>query len=133
YSPVRVVVSVDKLKEGWDTKRIAVMCTLRAMASAVLTQQTMGRGIRLPFGQRTGHPRIDQLDILPPTSFEALLTAENILHTFGLAGGAEGDATGKDILRRSATPTTPAPGPDAASSSEVATCSNAGSPEQGIG
>src|SRR5699024_9873973 len=28
YSLVRVVVSVDKLKEGWDTKRIAVMCTL---------------------------------------------------------------------------------------------------------
>src|SRR5699024_11344398 len=72
-SPVRVVVSVDKLKEGWDTKRIAVMCTLRAMASEVLTQQTMGRGLRLPFGKPTGYARIDQLDILAYTSFEELL------------------------------------------------------------
>ena len=41
-SPIRVIVSVNKLREGWDTKRIAVMCTLRAMASEVLTQQVMG-------------------------------------------------------------------------------------------
>ena len=83
-SPVRVVVSVDKLKEGWDTKRIAVMCTLRAMASDVLTQQTMGRGLRLPFGTPTGYARIDQLDILAHTSFEELLNDEDILETFFL-------------------------------------------------
>ena len=97
-SPVRVVVSVDKLKEGWDTKRIAVMCTLRAMASEVLTQQTMGRGLRLPFGRPTGHPRIDQLDILAHTSFEELLNDENILQTFGLEGAVEDDVTSEDIL-----------------------------------
>lgn len=97
-SPVRVVVSVDKLKEGWDTKRIAVMCTLRAMASEVLTQQTMGRGLRLPFGKPTGHPRIDQLDILAHTSFEELLNDENILQTFGLNGAVEGEVTGEDIV-----------------------------------
>lgn len=98
-SPVRVVVSVDKLKEGWDTKRIAVMCTLRAMASEVLTQQTMGRGLRLPFGKRTGSGRIDQLDILAHTSFEELLNDEDILQTFGLENAVEGGAKGQDILR----------------------------------
>lgn len=46
-SPVLAVVSVNKLKEGWDVKNIAVIVTLRAMASEVLTQQTMGRGLRL--------------------------------------------------------------------------------------
>ena len=40
-SPVLAVVSVNKLKEGWDVKSIAVVVTLRAMASEVLTQQTM--------------------------------------------------------------------------------------------
>lgn len=40
-SPVLAVVSVNKLKEGWDVKNIAVVVTLRAMASEVLTQQTM--------------------------------------------------------------------------------------------
>lgn len=104
-SPVRVVVSVDKLKEGWDTKRIAVMCTLRAMASDVLTQQTMGRGLRLPFGERTGVPRIDQLDILAHTSFEELLNDENILQTFGLDGAVDGGATGQELVSQSTTPT----------------------------
>lgn len=106
-SPVKVVVSVDKLKEGWDTKRIAVMCTLRAMASDVLTQQTMGRGLRLPFGKPTGRDRIDQLDILAHASFEELLNDENILQTFGLEGAAEGSPTGSDIINpKPSTPST---------------------------
>lgn len=97
-SPVRVVVSVDKLKEGWDTKRIAVMCTLRAMASTVLTQQTMGRGLRLPFGKRTGKTRIDQLDILAHTSFEELLNDEDVLQTFGLEGAVKDGLSGKELV-----------------------------------
>lgn len=97
-SPVRAVVSVDKLKEGWDTKRIAVISTLRAMASEVLTQQTMGRGLRLPFGKRTNVDRLDQLDILAHTSFEDLLNDENVLQTFGLDGASEEDVTGQGLV-----------------------------------
>ena len=83
-SPVLAVVSVNKLKEGWDVKNIAVVVTLRAMASEVLTQQTMGRGLRLPFGQYTGILQIDQLDIISHQSFKELLEAENVLEQFGL-------------------------------------------------
>lgn len=83
-SPVLAVVSVNKLKEGWDVKNIAVVVTLRAMASDVLTQQTMGRGLRLPFGSYTGVLQIDQLDIISHQSFCELLEAENVLEQFGL-------------------------------------------------
>lgn len=83
-SPVLAVVSVNKLKEGWDVKNIAVVVTLRAMASEVLTQQTMGRGLRLPFGTYTGIWQIDQLDIISHQSFRELLEAENVLEQFGL-------------------------------------------------
>lgn len=83
-SPVLAVVSVNKLKEGWDVKNIAVIVTLRAMASEVLTQQTMGRGLRLPFGEYTGVWQIDQLDIIAHHSFTELLNAENVLQQFGL-------------------------------------------------
>ncbi len=83
-SPVLAVVSVNKLKEGWDVKNIGVVVTLRAMASEVLTQQTMGRGLRLPFGKYTGVSYIDQLDIIAHQSFEELLRAENVLEQFGL-------------------------------------------------
>lgn len=84
HSPVLAVVSVNKLKEGWDVKNIAVVVTLRAMASEVLTQQTMGRGLRLPFGRYTGVWQIDQLDIIAHQSFTELLNAENVLQQFGL-------------------------------------------------
>lgn len=83
-SPVIAVVSVNKLKEGWDVKNIAVVVTLRAMASEVLTQQTMGRGLRLPFGSYTNVRQIDQLDIISHRSFQELLAAENVLAQFGL-------------------------------------------------
>lgn len=83
-SPVLAVVSVNKLKEGWDVKNIAVVVTLRAMASEVLTQQTMGRGLRLPFRCYTGVKQIDQLDIIAHQSFRELLAAENVLQQFGL-------------------------------------------------
>ena len=81
---IRAIVSVNKLREGWDTKRIAVMCTLRAMGSEVLTQQVMGRGLRLPFGQYTGIDAIDQLDIISHQSFVNLLKNENVLREFGI-------------------------------------------------
>ncbi|MGP5507992.1 DEAD/DEAH box helicase [Corynebacterium flavescens] len=83
-SPVRVIVSVNKLREGWDTKRIAVMCTLRAMGSEVLTQQVMGRGLRLPFGTITGIDAIDELYILSHKSFVNLLESENVIREFGI-------------------------------------------------
>ena len=90
HSPVLAVVSVNKLKEGWDVKNIAVVVALRAMASEVLTQQTMGRGLRLPFGKYTGYAHIDQLDIISHQSFQNLLNSEGILQQFGLEEAAPG-------------------------------------------
>jgi len=84
HSPVRCVVSVNKLKEGWDVKNVAVMVTLRAMASDVLTQQTMGRGLRLPFGKWTGSAHVDQLDVLGHDSFRRFLSDAEVLKSFGL-------------------------------------------------
>lgn len=101
-SKVLAVVSVNKLKEGWDVKNIAVVVTLRAMASEVLTQQTMGRGLRLPFGKYTGILQIDQLDIISHQSFEELLKAENILTQFGLeeAEPDTNDSKIRDAIQR---------------------------------
>lgn len=119
-SAVTCVVSVNKLKEGWDVRNIAVMVTLRAMSSDVLTQQTMGRGLRLPFGRWTNSPHVDQLDVLAHASFRSLLTAEDVLHDFGLddlidggpvsaradAGGGPDGSTGPSGL----TAASPSPG-----------------------
>ncbi|MET3718345.1 DEAD/DEAH box helicase family protein [Arthrobacter sp. UYEF21] len=78
-SPVRAVVSVDKLKEGWDVKNIAVIVALRRLASETLTEQILGRGLRLPFGKRVGVPMIDQVDVVAHDSYKALLQQKDSL------------------------------------------------------
>jgi len=78
-SPVRAIVSVNKLREGWDVKNIGVVLALRALASETLTEQVMGRGLRLPFGRRTGVPAIDQLDLVAHESYAQLLRAKDAL------------------------------------------------------
>lgn len=78
-SPVRAIVSVDKLKEGWDVRNIAVIVGLRALASETLTEQILGRGLRLPFGARTGHDAIDHVDLVAHESYKELLRGKDAL------------------------------------------------------
>jgi type III restriction enzyme len=78
-STIRAVVSVDKLKEGWDVKNIAVIVALRALASRTLTEQILGRGLRLPYGRRTEDPLIDQIDIVAHDSYRRLLAQKDSL------------------------------------------------------
>lgn len=72
-SKVRAVVSVSMLKEGWDVKNIYVIAAVRSMESQLLTEQILGRGLRLPFGERTGNPMLDTVEVLSHHSFATLL------------------------------------------------------------
>lgn len=78
-SPVRAVVSVSMLKEGWDVKNIYVIAAVRAMESQLLTEQILGRGLRLPFGQRTGVPMLDTVEVLSHHAFSTLLKEAAVL------------------------------------------------------
>lgn len=78
-SPVRAIVSVDKLKEGWDVKNIGVIVGLRTLASQTLTEQILGRGLRLPFGERTGIAAIDHVDVVAHESYTQLLRSKDSL------------------------------------------------------
>ena len=78
-SPIRAVVSVDKLKEGWDVKNIGVIVALRRLASQALTEQILGRGLRLPYGHRVGVPMIDQVDLVAHDSYKRLLEQKDAL------------------------------------------------------
>ena len=78
-SPVRAIVSVNMLKEGWDVRNIGVIVGLRALASQTLTEQILGRGLRLPFGARTGIAAIDQVDVVAHESYKELLKSKESL------------------------------------------------------
>lgn len=121
HSPVRCVVSVNKLKEGWDVKNVAVMVTLRALASEVLTQQTLGRGLRLPFGKWTNSPHVDQLDVLGHDSFRRFLSDEEVLRSFGLT-----DLTRDDVPE-------PQPVPAADAQEDATSLEHGVAPNVGLG
>ncbi|MHB8575469.1 MAG: DEAD/DEAH box helicase, partial [Dehalococcoidia bacterium] len=79
-SPYRIVVSVGMLKEGWDVKNVYVIASMRASVSDILTEQTLGRGLRLPFGRYTGIQILDTLEVLGHERYEDLLRKANVLN-----------------------------------------------------
>ena len=78
-SPVRAIVSVQMLKEGWDVRNIYVICALRALESEALTEQILGRGLRLPFGRRTGVAMLDTVEVVSHRRFKELLSRADVL------------------------------------------------------
>ena len=78
-NPYRVVISVGMLKEGWDVKNVYVIASMRASVSDILTEQTLGRGLRLPFGRYTGIEFLDTLEVLGHERYEELLRKAGVL------------------------------------------------------
>lgn len=72
-----IIIHVNKLGEGWDVTNLFTIVPLRAAASEILTEQTIGRGLRLPYGQRTGVKAIDRLTIVAHDRFQAVIDAAN--------------------------------------------------------
>ncbi|MDW7663042.1 MAG: DEAD/DEAH box helicase family protein [Bacillota bacterium] len=63
-NPIEIVIHVYKLKEGWDVNNLFTIIPLNAAKSEILALQTIGRGLRLPFGKITGNEELDTLDIV---------------------------------------------------------------------
>src|SRR5690625_6949736 len=51
--PTEIVIHVNMLKEGWDVTNLYTIVPLRAANAKTLVEQTIGRGLRLPYGKRT--------------------------------------------------------------------------------
>lgn len=79
-SPYRIVISVGMLKEGWDNKSVYVIASMRANVSTILTEQTLGRGLRLPFGEYTGSEVLDTLEVLGHESYKKLLERAGVIN-----------------------------------------------------
>ena len=52
--PTEIVIHVNMLKEGWDVTNLYTIVPLRAANARTLIEQSIGRGLRLPYGKRTG-------------------------------------------------------------------------------
>lgn len=74
---IEIVIHVNMLKEGWDVTNLYTIVPLRASASETLTEQTIGRGLRLPYGERTGEDEVDRLSIVSHDRYEAIVSLAN--------------------------------------------------------
>ncbi len=72
-NPIEIVLHVYKLKEGWDVNNLFTIIPLNAAKSDILAMQTIGRGLRLPFGEATGNEEIDTLDIVAHDHYRELV------------------------------------------------------------
>lgn len=70
---IEIVIHVNMLKEGWDVNNLYTIIPLRASASETLTEQTLGRGLRLPYGERTGNEKVDRLSIVSHDKYESII------------------------------------------------------------
>jgi type III restriction enzyme len=72
-NPIEIVLHVYKLKEGWDVNNLFTIIPLNAAKSEILALQTIGRGLRLPFGEITGVEEIDTLDIVAHDHYREII------------------------------------------------------------
>lgn len=72
-NPVEIVIHVNMLKEGWDVNNLYTIVPLRTAASKILREQMVGRGLRLPYGERTGDRDVDAVMLTAHDKFADIL------------------------------------------------------------
>lgn len=72
-NPVEIVIHVNMLKEGWDVNNLYTIVPLRTASSKILREQMVGRGLRLPYGERTGDKEIDSVMLTAHDKFQDII------------------------------------------------------------
>lgn len=72
-NPIEIVIHVNMLKEGWDVNNLYTIVPLRTASSKILREQMVGRGLRLPYGERTGNKEIDAVMLTAHDKFQEIL------------------------------------------------------------
>ena len=75
--PTEIVIHVNMLKEGWDVTNLYTIVPLRAANARILIEQSIGRGLRLPYGKRTGVTAVDRLNIVAHDQFQEIVDEAN--------------------------------------------------------
>ena len=71
--PTEIVIHVNMLKEGWDVTNLYTIVPLRAANARILIEQSIGRGLRLPYGKRVGVSAVDRLNIVAHDKFQEIV------------------------------------------------------------
>jgi type III restriction enzyme len=104
-----IVIHVNKLKEGWDVTNLYTIVPLRASASEILTEQTLGRGLRLPFGRRVSKggddefSAVDRLTVIAHERFDDIIAKARepgsiVMKSVEIGEGGDVSSTGATLV-----------------------------------
>ena len=58
--PVRFIITVQALREGWDCPFAYILCTVQSVHSATAVEQLLGRVLRMPYATRRSRPALNK-------------------------------------------------------------------------
>lgn len=118
--PVRVIITMEALKEGWDCSFAYVLCSVSGTKSATAIEQLLGRVLRMPYARTRdqaalnkayahvvspyfGAKAVEFTDHLESMGFSRLEAAQNLPSQASLIGSdGEHPALKKETLRLTA-------------------------------
>lgn len=88
--PVRFIITVNALKEGWDCPFAYVLASLADRTSAVEVEQVLGRVLRMPHVQQHGHDLLN-LSYVFTASNRFMDTLQSVVKGLNRAGFSDND------------------------------------------
>mgnify|MGYP005725985209 CR=1 FL=1 len=94
--PVRYIITINALKEGWDCPFAYILASLADKTSVVDVEQILGRVLRQPYVQKHDTPLLNLSYVLTASS-KFYDTLQNIIKGLQEAGFSEHDYRKKDL------------------------------------
>ena len=86
--PIRYIITVNALKEGWDCSFAYILATLANRTSRVDVEQIVGRVLRLPYARKHSQSLLNMAYVLT-SSVDFRTTVENVVKGLNRAGFSE--------------------------------------------
>lgn len=101
--PIRYIITINALKEGWDCSFAYVLATIANRHSAVDVEQIVGRVLRQPYARKHRKNLLNNAFVLA-SSAHFISTLDKIVEGLNLAGFSRKDLRAKDTAESLAAP-----------------------------
>ncbi|MCQ2219556.1 MAG: DEAD/DEAH box helicase family protein [Paludibacteraceae bacterium] len=88
--PVRYIITINALKEGWDCPFAYILASLADKSSSVDVEQILGRVLRMPWVRKNENPMLNMSYVLT-ASAKFIDTLDNIVKGLNHAGFSDND------------------------------------------
>ena len=106
--PIRYIITVNALKEGWDCPFAYVLATVANRTSSVDVEQILGRVLRLPYTQKNAS-KVLNISYVITSSADFGKTLDRVVSGLNNAGFTDKDYRAKDVEAEQEKPTLPEP------------------------